>query len=66
MGDDCFENVTGESTGRKPLERSKCRCEKNIRMGIKEIGFSVRLIYMARDRDYWSALVNVTLNLQVP
>ena len=40
--------------------------EDNIKMDIKEIGVSVRSwIDSAQDRDYWRALVNAALNLQV-
>ena len=35
-------------------------------MNLKEIGVSIRnLIDSAQDRDYWRALVNAALNLQV-
>ena len=36
-------------------------------MDLKEIGINTRnWIDSAQDRDYWRALVNVKLNLQVP
>ena len=42
------------------------RREDNIKMDLKEIGVSVRSwIDSAQDRDYWRALVNAVLNLQV-
>ena len=42
------------------------RWEDNIKMDLKEIGVSVRSwIDSAPDRDYWRALVNAALNLQV-
>ena len=35
-------------------------------MGLKEIGVNRRnWVDLAQDRDYWIALVNVALNLQV-
>ena len=41
--------------------------EDNIRMDLKEIGINTRnWVGLAEDRDYWRALVNVALNLQVP
>ena len=42
------------------------RWEDNIKMDLKEIGVNGRSwIDSAQDRDYWRALVNATLNLQV-
>jgi hypothetical protein len=36
-------------------------------MDLEEIGINVgNWVDLAQDRDYWSALVNVTLNLCVP
>ena len=36
-------------------------------MDLKEVGINTRnWVYSAQDRDYWSALVNVVMNLQVP
>ena len=40
--------------------------EDNIRMDLKEIGFSARnWVDLAQDRDYWRAFVNTALNLRV-
>jgi hypothetical protein len=37
------------------------------RLDLKEIGFNMRhWIDSANDRDYWRAVVNAALNLQVP
>ena len=42
------------------------RWEDNIKMDLKEIGVRVRCwIDSAQDRNYWRALVNAALNLQV-
>ena len=35
-------------------------------MGLKEIGVMIKWIDLVQDRDYWRALVNMTLNLLVP
>jgi len=49
-----------------PLGRLRRRWVDNIRMDFKEIGINTRnWIDLAQDRDYWRALVNVALNLQV-
>ena len=43
------------------------RCEENIRMDLKEIGINTRnWVDPVHDRDYWRALANTSLNLQVP
>ena len=42
------------------------RLEDNIRMYLKEIGVNIRnWVVSAKDRDYWKAFANGTLNLQV-
>jgi hypothetical protein len=36
-------------------------------MDLREIGWeSVDWIHLAQDRDWWQALVNMVMNLQVP
>ena len=58
--------LTGKPTEKRPLERSRCRWEINIRMDLKEIGINTRnWVDSTRDRNYWRALVNVSLNLRV-
>ena len=52
-----------KETFRKPRHR----WEDNIRMDLKEIGMNKRnWVDSAQNRDYWRALVNAELNLQVP
>ena len=54
-------------TGKGPLCRPRRRWEDNIRMDLKEKGINTRnWVDSAQDRDYWRALVNAALNLQVP
>ena len=49
------------------LGRPRHRWEDNVRMDLKEIGINTRnWVDSAQDRDYWRALVNKALNLQVP
>ena len=50
-----------------PLGRSRRRWEDNIRMDLKEIGINTKnWLDQAQDSDYWRALVNAALELQVP
>ena len=61
-----FNILTGKPTGKRPLGRPRCRWENNFRMNLKEIGINARnWVDWAQDRDYYRALVNVALNLQV-
>ena len=54
-------------TEKIPLGRPRRRWEDNIRMDLREIDINARnWVDSAQDRDYWRALVNVELNLQVP
>ena len=43
------------------------RWEDNVILDLKEIGFNARdWVDTAQDKNYWKALVNAALNLQVP
>ena len=62
-----FEILTGKPTGKRPLGRPRRRWEDNIRMDLEKIGINAgNWVDSAQDRNYWRALVNATLNLQVP
>jgi len=52
---------------KKPLGRTRCRWEDNIRRDLREIGWEgVDWIHLAQDREQWRALVNTVINLRVP
>ena len=52
-GRSAFKILTGTPTGKRPLGRTRHRCEDNIRMDLKEIGINTRnWIDLAQDRDY--------------
>ena len=62
-----FKILVGRPTGKRPLGRPRHRREDNIRMDFKEIGINMsNCVDSAHDWDYWRALVNAALNLQVP
>ena len=49
------------------MERPRRRWEDNIRMDLEEMGINAGNWFdSAKDRNYWRALVNAALNLQVP
>ena len=51
----------------RPIGRSRCRWENNIRMDLQEVGCGgMGCIKLAQDRDRWRALVNAVMNPRVP
>jgi hypothetical protein len=58
--------LMGKPEGKRPLGRSRCRWEHGIIVDLREIGWgSVDWLHLAQDRDWWRALVNTVMNLQV-
>ena len=63
-GRSTFKILIGKPRGKTPLGKGG---GDNITMGLKEIGINMRnWVNSTQDRDYWRALVNAALNLQVP
>jgi hypothetical protein len=61
-----YKVLVGKPKGKRPLGRPSCRWGYGIRMHLREIGWgSVDWIQLAQDRDWWQALVNTVMNLQV-
>ena len=57
----------GKPEEKRPLGRSRHRCEDNIKMDLQEVGWrGMNGIALAQDRDRWWVLVNVIMNLWVP
>ena len=57
----------GKPEGKKPLGRSRCRWEDNIKMDLHEVeGGVMDWIEIAKDSGRWRALVNAVMNLRVP
>jgi hypothetical protein len=62
-----YRLLVGKPEGKRPLGRPRCRWVGNIRMGLGEVGWGdVDWIGIARDRNWWRALVHSVLNLRVP
>ena len=59
-----INHLADKPTGKRPLERCRCRWEDNIRMNLKDIGINMRnWVDSAQDRHYWRTLVNAVLAL---
>jgi hypothetical protein len=57
----------GKPEGKRPLGRPRHRWVDNIKMDLREIGWAgVDWIDLARDRDQWTAIVDMVMNLRVP
>jgi hypothetical protein len=55
--------LVGKSERKIPLGRPRHRCEDNIRMDLRKIGWEgVDWMHQAQ----WQTLVNMVINLQVP
>jgi hypothetical protein len=62
-----YKVLVGRPEVKTPLRRSRHRCEDNIKMDLKEIGWEVvDWIHLAQDRIQCRAVVNMVMNLQVP
>ena len=57
----------GKPERRRPPGRPRRRWEDNIKMDLREVGWcGIGWIDLAQDRDWWRALVNAVMILQVP
>jgi hypothetical protein len=57
----------GKAEGNRPLGRPRRRWVDNIMMDLGEVGWGdVDWIGLAQDRNRWTALANLVLNLWVP
>ena len=62
-----YKVLVGKHEGRRPLGRSRCRWEDNVKMDFQEVGCGgMDWIDLAHDKDRWQALVNAVMNLWVP
>jgi hypothetical protein len=62
-----YRILGGKPEGKRSLGRPRCKWVDNIKMDLREIGWScMDWIHLAQDRDQWSALVNMLMNLRVP
>ena len=59
--------LKGKPIGKRRSGRPRQRWEDNIRIDHKEIDISMNnWVDLVQDRNYWRALENAALNLQIP
>jgi hypothetical protein len=62
-----YKISVGKPEGKRLLRRPRHRWEDIIKMDFRETGMEcVDWIHLAQNRDWWRALVNTVMNLQVP
>jgi hypothetical protein len=62
-----YRVLVGKPDRKRPLGRSMCRLEDNIKMNIRETGINgANCIQLANDRFHWQVFVNTVMNLWVP
>jgi hypothetical protein len=65
-GEKSVQGFGGRLEGKRPHERPRYRWEDGIKMDFREIGWEgVEWSHLAQDRDWWWAVVNMMMNLQV-
>jgi hypothetical protein len=56
--------MVGKPESKKSLGRTRCRCENNMKLDLREIRQEVvEWIHLAQDRDQWWFLVKTEMNL---
>jgi hypothetical protein len=59
-----YRVLVGQSEGKRPLGRPRCRWVDNIKMDLQEVGLGgMGWINLAEDRDSWWALLIELMNL---
>jgi hypothetical protein len=64
---DVYGVLVGKPEVKRSLGKPRRRCKNNIKMEIQDgdVG-GMDWIKVARNRDWWRALVNAVMNLRVP
>jgi hypothetical protein len=61
-----YRILEGKLEGKRPLGRPRCRWVDNIIMDLRQIGWcGMDWIDLTEDSDWWIALVNMLMNLQI-
>jgi hypothetical protein len=65
-GSGVYRVLVGRTEGKRPLGRSRCRWEDNIKMDLREIGIDgTNWIQLAQGRVLWRDFVSTEMNLWV-
>jgi hypothetical protein len=65
-GTNMYMLSVGKPKRKKHLKDQRIDGRIGIKMDLREIGWTgVEWIHLAQDRDFWQALVNAVMNLQV-
>jgi hypothetical protein len=65
-GNECIQIFVGKPGRKRPLGRSRRRCERNLKIDLREIGWGgMDWIHLALDEDQWWAVVNEVMKLWV-
>jgi hypothetical protein len=61
-----YKILMGEPEGKRPVGRPRRRSADDIKMDLREIGFGgTDWIDPTQDRDKWTAVVNMVMNIRV-
>jgi hypothetical protein len=61
-----YSVLAGKRVEKRPLGRSRCRWEDDIKMDLQEVGGGTDWNGLFQDRDRWRVLVNGVINFRVP
>jgi hypothetical protein len=62
-----YRALVGKPEGWRILGRPRCRCDDNIKMGVRKVRWgNIEWLDLAQDRNRWRALVYTVIKLRVP
>jgi hypothetical protein len=65
-GNECRQILVEKPGRRRPVGRPRRRCERNLKMDLREIGWGVMdWIYLTLDKEQWLAVVNAVMKLRI-
>jgi hypothetical protein len=57
-----YKRLVGKAEGKRRLGRPRRRCEDDIRMDARQIGWSVDLVHLAQDIGQWLISMKKLMN----